>query len=122
VLLWQRLGRAVGGADVILGASNSVDPMADSITGLRPYGRLVLVRFGNRTLAVHADDLMMRRIRIQPDMNANGAQHVYDLDSGHPPDPSGASPAFEKDAIEADFLRQYSLDPRAALGGITSMM
>jgi D-arabinose 1-dehydrogenase-like Zn-dependent alcohol dehydrogenase len=33
----------VGGADVILGTSNSVDAMADSIAGLRPDGRLVLM-------------------------------------------------------------------------------
>jgi hypothetical protein len=30
----------IGGADVILGTSNSVDAMADSIAGLRPDGRL----------------------------------------------------------------------------------
>jgi alcohol dehydrogenase len=38
---------AVGGADVILGTSNSVDAMADSIAGLRPDGRLVLRDFGH---------------------------------------------------------------------------
>ena len=38
---------AVGGADVILGTSNSVDAMADSIAGLRLDGRLVLMGFEN---------------------------------------------------------------------------
>ena len=40
-----------GGADVILGTSNSV-------------GRLVLMGFENKPLAVHPVDLIMRRIRI----------------------------------------------------------
>jgi cytochrome c2 len=31
-------------------------------------------------------------------------------------------PAVEKNAIEADFLRQYSLDPRTAWAGFTSMI
>jgi alcohol dehydrogenase len=55
---------AAGGADVILGTSNSVDAMADSIAGLRPDGRLVLMGFENAPLPVHPADLIMRRIRI----------------------------------------------------------
>jgi alcohol dehydrogenase len=55
--------RCVGnGADVILGTSNSVDAMADSIAGLRPDGRPVSMRFENKPLAVHPGDLIMRRI------------------------------------------------------------
>ena len=34
-----------GGADVVLGTSNSVDATVDSIAGLRPDGRLVLMGF-----------------------------------------------------------------------------
>jgi alcohol dehydrogenase len=37
-----------GGADVVLGTSNSADAMADSIAGLRPDGRLVLMGFENK--------------------------------------------------------------------------
>lgn len=55
---------AAGGADVILGTSNSVDAMADSIAGLRPDGRLVLMGFENKPLPVHPGDLIMRRIRV----------------------------------------------------------
>lgn len=55
---------AGGGADVILGTSNSVDAMADSIAGLRPDGRLVLMGFENKPLPVHPGDLIMRRIRV----------------------------------------------------------
>ena len=54
----------VGGADVILGTSNSVDAMADSIAGLRPDGRLVLMGFENKPLPLHPADLISRRIRI----------------------------------------------------------
>jgi D-arabinose 1-dehydrogenase-like Zn-dependent alcohol dehydrogenase len=36
----------------------------DSIAGLRPDGRLVLMGFENKPLAVHPGDLIMRRIRI----------------------------------------------------------
>ena len=54
----------VGGADVILGTSNSVDAMAESIAGLRPDGRLVLMGFENKPLPVHPVDLISRRIRI----------------------------------------------------------
>jgi D-arabinose 1-dehydrogenase-like Zn-dependent alcohol dehydrogenase len=50
-----------GGADVILGTSNSVDAMADSIAGLRPDGRLILMGFENKSLPVHPADLIMRR-------------------------------------------------------------
>ena len=53
-----------GGADVILGTSNSVDAMADSIVGLRPDGRLALMGFENKALPVHPGDLIARRIRV----------------------------------------------------------
>jgi dehydrogenase len=55
---------AAGGADVILGTSNSVDAMADSIAGLRPDGRLVLMGIENKPLPVHPGDLIARRIRV----------------------------------------------------------
>lgn len=55
---------AAGGADVVLGTSNSVQAMADSIAGLRPDGRLVLMGFENKALPVHPGDLIMRRIRV----------------------------------------------------------
>lgn len=55
---------AAGGADVILGTSNSVDAMADSLAGLRPDGRLVLMGFENKPLPVLPADLIMKRIRV----------------------------------------------------------
>jgi alcohol dehydrogenase len=68
---------AVGGADVILGTSNSVDAMADSIAGLRPDGRLVLMGFENKPLAVHPGDLIMRRIRILGSQQ-NDREYLYE--------------------------------------------
>ena len=66
-----------GGADVILGTSNSVDAMADSIAGLRPDGRLVLMGFENKLLPVHPGDLIMRRIRILGSQQ-NDRQYLYE--------------------------------------------
>ena len=67
----------VGGADVILGTSNSVDAMADSIAGLRPDGRLVLMGFENKPLPVHPGDLIMQRIRILGSQQ-NDRQYLYE--------------------------------------------
>ncbi|HZC34784.1 MAG TPA: alcohol dehydrogenase catalytic domain-containing protein, partial [Chthoniobacterales bacterium] len=66
-----------GGADVIFGTSNSVDAMADSIAGLRPDGRLVLMGFENRALPVQPGDLIARRIRILGSQQ-NGRQYLYE--------------------------------------------
>ena len=44
---------AASGADVILGTSNSVDAMADSIAGLLTDGRLVLMGLENKPLPIH---------------------------------------------------------------------
>lgn len=54
----------IGGADVVLGTSNSVDAMAGSLQGLRPDGRLVSMGFEAKPLQVSPVDLIMKRIRI----------------------------------------------------------
>jgi hypothetical protein len=51
--------------------------MADSIAGLRPDGRLVLMGFENRPLPVHPGDLISRRIRILGSQQ-NGRQYLYE--------------------------------------------
>lgn len=66
-----------GGADVILGTSNSVDAMSDSVAGLRPDGRLVLMGVENKTLAVHPFTLVSRRIRILGSQQ-NDRQYLYE--------------------------------------------
>ena len=53
-----------GGADIVLGTSNSADAMADSIRGLRPDGRLVVMGAEAKPLAVSPMDLLARRIKI----------------------------------------------------------
>jgi D-arabinose 1-dehydrogenase-like Zn-dependent alcohol dehydrogenase len=54
----------VGGADVILGTSNSMEAMGNSIQGLRPDGRLVIMGFEAKPLMVTPADLIMKRVRI----------------------------------------------------------
>jgi len=68
---------AAGGADVILGTSNSVDVMAESIAGLRPDGRLVVMGVEKKPLAVDLDDLIGRRIRILGSFQ-NDREHLYE--------------------------------------------
>jgi len=72
----QGLAR-VGGADVILGTSNSTDAMADTIQGLRPDGRLVVMGFDPKPLQVSLADLIMRRIRILGSQQ-NGPEYLYE--------------------------------------------
>ncbi|MGH7428153.1 MAG: alcohol dehydrogenase catalytic domain-containing protein, partial [Candidatus Methylomirabilaceae bacterium] len=55
---------AAGGADVILGTSNSNDAMADSIQGLRADGRFVLMGFEAKPLQISPGDFIMRRLQL----------------------------------------------------------
>lgn len=67
----------IGGADVILGTSNSSDATADTIKGLRPDGRLVVMGFEAKPLAVSPGDLIMRRIKIIGSQQ-NGRGYLYE--------------------------------------------
>ncbi len=67
----------IGGADVILGTSNSTDAMADTIQALRPDGRLVVMGFDPKPLQVSLADLIMRRIRILGSQQ-NGPEYLYE--------------------------------------------
>jgi alcohol dehydrogenase len=67
----------LGGADVILGTSNSVEAMAESVAGLRPDGRLVVMGFENKALPVHPGDLIARRIRIIGSQQ-NDREYLYE--------------------------------------------
>ncbi len=53
-----------GGADVVLGTSNSMDAQAQTIQGLRPDGRLVVMGFEAKPLAVSPGDLITKRVRV----------------------------------------------------------
>jgi alcohol dehydrogenase len=67
----------VGGADVVLGTSNSMEAMASSIQGLRPDGRLVLMGFEAKPLSISPADLLMRRIRVLGSQQ-NGREYLYE--------------------------------------------
>lgn len=67
----------IGGADVILGTSNSVDAMANTIQGLRPDGRLVVMGFEAKPLPISPLDLIMRRIRVLGSQQ-NGPEYLYE--------------------------------------------
>jgi D-arabinose 1-dehydrogenase-like Zn-dependent alcohol dehydrogenase len=70
------LARA-GGADIVLGTSNSMDAMADSIVGLRPDGRLVLMGAEAKPLAVSPLDLIGKRLRIIGSQQ-NGREYLHE--------------------------------------------
>src|SRR5437667_6298127 len=72
----QGLAKA-GGADIVLGTSNSVDAMSDTIQGLRPDGRLVLMGFEAKPLTVHPVDLITRRVRVIGSQQ-NGPAYLYE--------------------------------------------
>jgi alcohol dehydrogenase len=66
-----------GGADVVLGTSNSIDAMADTVQGLRPDGRLVVMGFEAKALPVSPADLIMRRIQVLGSQQ-NGREYLYE--------------------------------------------
>jgi alcohol dehydrogenase len=67
----------IGGADVVLGTSNSSDATADVIQGLRPDGRLVVMGVEAKPLAVSPMELMFKRIRIIGSAQ-NSREHLYE--------------------------------------------
>ncbi len=68
---------AVGGADVILGTSNSNDAMVDCIQGLRPDGRFVLMGFEAKPLQLSPVDFIVKRIRVLGSTQ-NHPEHLYE--------------------------------------------
>jgi alcohol dehydrogenase len=66
-----------GGADIVLGTSNSMDATADSIQGLRPDGRLVVMGVEAKPLMVSPLDLLMKRIKIVGSQQ-NGREYLYE--------------------------------------------
>lgn len=66
-----------GGADVILGTSNSNDAMADAFQGLRPDGRFVVMGYEAKPLQVPVGTLLFRRARLLGSMQ-NGPEYLYE--------------------------------------------
>ena len=67
---------AAGGADVILGTSNSNDAMSDSLRGLRPDGRFVLMGYEAKPFPVPPADAILKRLRIIGSQQ-NGTEFLY---------------------------------------------
>jgi alcohol dehydrogenase len=55
---------AAGGADIVLSTTNSVPAMSDSVNGLRPDGRLVIMGAGGEPLALSTITLLSKRMRV----------------------------------------------------------
>jgi len=68
---------AGGGADIVLATSNSSASMADSIAGLRPDGRLVVMGADHNPLPVSPVDLISRRIQVIGSTQ-NGTEYLYE--------------------------------------------
>jgi alcohol dehydrogenase len=68
---------AAGGADIILSTSNSTKSMMDSIQGMRPDGRLVIMGADAESLSISVMDLIMKRIQIIGSQQ-NGPEYLYE--------------------------------------------
>jgi alcohol dehydrogenase len=66
-----------GGADGVLGTSNSADAMADSIQGLRPDGRFVVMGVDTKPLPILPLELVAKRIKIIGSQH-NGREYLYE--------------------------------------------
>jgi alcohol dehydrogenase len=68
---------AAGGADVILGTSNSNEAMTDSLQGLRPDGRFVLMGYESKPFQIPPADCILKRFRILGSQQ-NGTEFLYE--------------------------------------------
>jgi len=68
---------AAGGADIVLSTTNSVPAMSDSVNGLRPDGRLVIMGAGGEPLALSTITLLSKRIRVIGS-SQNGREYLYE--------------------------------------------
>lgn len=66
-----------GGVDIVLATGNSADAMADAVRGLRPDGRLVVMGYEPRPLALSIGALITRRIRVVGSQQ-NGREYLYE--------------------------------------------
>jgi alcohol dehydrogenase len=66
-----------GGADVILATSNSYKATADSIKGLRPDGRVVLMGVSTTELLTISPEILFKRARIIGSTQ-NDREHLYE--------------------------------------------
>ena len=67
----------VGGADIILSTSNSTKAMVDSMQGLRPDGRFIVMGADAEPLSVSLIELLFKRIKIIGSQQ-NGPEYLYE--------------------------------------------
>jgi D-arabinose 1-dehydrogenase-like Zn-dependent alcohol dehydrogenase len=68
---------AAGGVDVILSTTNSTASMADSIQGLRPDGRFVIMGVDADPIPVRPMDMLQKRISVIGSQQ-NGLEYLYE--------------------------------------------
>ena len=68
---------AAGGADIILSTSNSTKSMMDSIQGLRPDGRFIVMGADAEPLSLSLIELLFKRIKIIGSQQ-NGPEYLYE--------------------------------------------
>jgi alcohol dehydrogenase len=68
---------AAGGADILLSTSNSAAAMTDSISGLRPDGRIVTMGADSDPIPLSLTDLISRRLRVIGSTQ-NGTEYLYE--------------------------------------------
>jgi D-arabinose 1-dehydrogenase-like Zn-dependent alcohol dehydrogenase len=68
---------AAGGADIILSTSNSTKSMVDSIQGLRPDGRFIVMGADAEPLSISLIELLFKRIKIIGSQQ-NGPEYLYE--------------------------------------------
>jgi alcohol dehydrogenase len=66
-----------GGADIILSTSNSTKSMMDSIQGLRPDGRFIVMGADAEPLSISLVELLFKRIKIIGSQQ-NGPEYLYE--------------------------------------------
>jgi alcohol dehydrogenase len=70
-------GGSGGGADVILATSNSYKTIGDSLNGLRPDGRMILMGVSTTEPLIIPPDLIFKRGRIIGSMQ-NDREYLYE--------------------------------------------
>ncbi|MGC1185784.1 MAG: alcohol dehydrogenase catalytic domain-containing protein [Candidatus Acidiferrales bacterium] len=68
---------AAGGADIVLSTTNSVAAMAESVNGLRPDGRLVIMGVGGEPIPLQTGMFVGKRMRIIGSTQ-NGPEFLYE--------------------------------------------
>jgi len=68
---------AMGGADIILSTSNSTKSMVDSMQGLRPDGRFIVMGADMEPLSISLTELLFKRIKIIGSQQ-NGPEYLYE--------------------------------------------